>query len=131
MIRIAIGALAALVAMAGAVTASEAVSHADRLASVSTYKPMQGFNHIVGEKRFVGYFMPARETCSVTVMMAIADDERLATPPQRIQIEIPAAGRSEIAAGNGDALGIACTVDADAIKVAPLQARPAKSAAAN
>jgi hypothetical protein len=129
MTRTAIGALVALIASTGAAFATEAATHAEHLASVATYRPMQGFNHVVGTKRFVGYFLPSKDVCSVTVMLAIADDERLATPPQRIQIEIPAAGRSEVAADGGDALGIACTVDADAIKVAPLHARPARSAA--
>jgi hypothetical protein len=124
----AIAALAALAVSTGAATAAETMSHAGYLASVATYKPMQGFNHVVGAKRFVGYFMPGKNVCSVTVMVALADDDRLATPPQRIQVEIPAADRSELAAGGGDALGIACTVDADAIKVAPLMARPSTTA---
>ena len=131
MTRIAIGAIIAFAVSSGAAVASDPASHVDYLHSVATYKPMQGFNHVVGSKRFVGYFMPTGNTCSVTVMLAIADDERLATPPQRIQIEIPGASRSDIAAGGGNALAIACTVDADAIKVAPMHARPTTSAATN
>ncbi|MBV9637019.1 MAG: hypothetical protein JOZ40_20535 [Methylobacteriaceae bacterium] len=92
------------------------------LGSVATYKPMQGFNHVVDDTRFVGYFLTKDDACSVTVMIAVADDEELKTPPHRVQIEIPAANRSEIAVGNGDALGIACTVDADLLKIVPLKA---------
>ena len=33
--------------------------------------------------------------------------------------KLAAAGRSELAAGDGSALAIACTADADAIKIAP------------
>jgi hypothetical protein len=122
-------ALGATLSHAGMAMASDASpGHMAYLASVATYKPMQGFNHIVGPKRFVGYFLQKPNVCAVTVMVALADDERLATPPQRVQIEIPAANRSEVLAGNGDALGIACTVDADAIKVVPLLARPTKAA---
>jgi hypothetical protein len=90
------------------------------LASVSFYKPMQGFNHIVGDKRFVGYFLSENGACSVTVITAIADDERLVVPPKRVTVIIKAADRAEFPAGNGDALGIACNVDADRISVAPL-----------
>jgi hypothetical protein len=93
--------------------------HAAYLASVSTYKPMAGFNHVVGPTRFVGYFLQAPGSCRVTVFKAGADDEALISPPERVEIDIAAAGRSELAAGDGSALAIACTADADAIKIAP------------
>jgi hypothetical protein len=93
--------------------------HAAYLASVSTYKPMAGFNHVVGPTRFVGYFLQAPGLCRVTVFKAGADDEALVSPPERVKIDIAAAGRSELAAGDGSALAIACTADADAIKIAP------------
>ena len=48
-----------------------------------------------------------------------ADDEALVSPPERVKIDIGAADRSELAAGDGSALAIACTADADAIKIAP------------
>jgi hypothetical protein len=120
-------ALAAVPASAAEMTRGR--PHSAYLAMVSTYRPMQGFNHVVGAKRFVGYFLRNGEICAVTVMTAVADDERLETPPQRVQIDIPAAGRSELLAGNGDALGIGCVADASEIKVAPLFAQPAKAAA--
>ena len=88
-------------------------------ASVSTYKPMAGFNHVVGPTRFVGYFLQAPATCRVTVFKAAAADESLVTPPERIELYIAAADRRELAAGDGSALAIACTADADAIKIAP------------
>jgi hypothetical protein len=94
-------------------------THAAYLASVSTYKPMAGFNHVVGPTRFVGYFLQAPGLCRVTVFKAAADDETLVSPPERVKIDIVAAGRSELAAGDGSALAIACTADADAIKIAP------------
>jgi len=90
-------------------------THAAYLASVSTYKPMAGFNHT----RFVGYFLQAPGLCRVTVFKAGVDDEALVSPPERVKIEIAAGGRSELAAGDGSALAIACTADADAIKIAP------------
>jgi hypothetical protein len=94
--------------------------HAALLASVTSYKPMQGFNQIVGDKRFVGYFLAEGGACSVTVFTALADDERLVVAPQRASFTIKAADRAELSAGHGDALGIACTVDADRIVLAPL-----------
>ncbi len=39
--------------------AATARDRAAYLASVATYKPMAGFNHVVGNKRFVGYFVAA------------------------------------------------------------------------
>jgi hypothetical protein len=95
------------------------ITHAAYLASVSTYKPMAGFNHVVGSTRFVGYFLQGPGLCRVTVFKAGADDEALVSPPERLKIDIAAAGRSELAAGDGSALAIACTADADAIKIAP------------
>jgi hypothetical protein len=80
---------------------------------------MAGFNHVVGSTRFVGYFLQQGGLCHVTVFKAAADDEALISPPERMQIDIAATGRSELAAGDGSALAIACTADADAIKIAP------------
>ena len=93
--------------------------HAAYLASVATYKPMAGFSHVVGNKRFVGYFLAAPDLCRVTVFEAIADDVALVVPPNRLEIDIKAADRAELDAGEGAALAIACTAGADAIKVAP------------
>ena len=94
-------------------------NHDAYLASISTYKPMAGFVHVVGPTRFVGYFLQAPEVCRVTVFKAAADDEALRSPPERTDVEIPAAGRAEFAAGDGSALAVACTADADEIKIAP------------
>jgi hypothetical protein len=94
-------------------------SHWSYLASVSTYKPLAGFNHVVGPTRFVGYFLASPDHCRVTVFQAAANDEALLTPPTRAEISIGAGGRAELDAGDGSALAIACTVDADAIKIAP------------
>ena len=94
-------------------------AHAAYLASVATYKPMAGFNHVVGATRFVGYFLQAPDACRLIVFEAAADDEALASPPRRIEISIRAGDRSAFGAGDGSALAIACTADADAIKVVP------------
>ena len=93
--------------------------HAAHLASVATYKPLAGFNHVVGNKRFVGYFIAAPDLCRVTVFEAIADDVALIAPPKRLEIDIKSADRAELNAGEGAALAIACTSDAHAIKIAP------------
>jgi hypothetical protein len=104
----------------------KAGTHEDYLASVATYKPMAGFNQVVGPTRFVGYFLRVPDMCRVTVFKAAADDEALIVPPERVEIDIAAAGRTELAVGDGSALAIACTVDADLIKIAPQ--RPARVA---
>jgi hypothetical protein len=94
-------------------------AHAGYFASVATYKPAAGFNHVVRQTRFVGYFLQAPNLCRVTVLQAAAEDEALLTPPRRMEIDIGAGDRSELPAGDGSALAIACTSDADAIKIAP------------
>ena len=94
-------------------------SHSAYLASVATYKPMAGFNHVVGPTRFVGYFLPGPNLCRVTIFEAGADDEALVVPPRRTTINIEAAGRAGFLAGDGSALAIGCTADADLIKIAP------------
>ena len=98
-------------------------NHRAYLASVSTYRPMAGFNHVVGPTRFVGYFLPGLDSCRVTVLTAAADDEALLTPPRRIAFDLAAGGRTELPSRRRIALAIACTADADLIKVAP-QRRP-------
>ena len=119
MLRHALTAIAASTVFAGFAHAGS-TDHGALLASVASYKPMQGFNHIVGDKRFVGYFLPENGACSVTVFTALADDEQLTVAPTRVTVAIKAADRTEFAAGNGDALGVACNVDTDRIAVAPL-----------
>ncbi len=122
-LKIAIGALAVL----GPVSLAVADSHADYMKRVATYKPMAGFNHVVGGERFVGYFLAGPDRCDVTVFQARADDESLTSPPRRFVLQIAAGGRSELEAGSMAALAIACTADADAIKIAP-QIRSARAA---
>jgi len=109
--------LATVASLAGA------ASHRELLRTVSTYKPAVGFNHVVGGERFVGYFLAGPDRCDVTVFQAHADDDRLATPARRFVLEIAAGGRSEIDVGPDSALAIACTADADLIKIAPQAGR--------
>jgi hypothetical protein len=118
-LAVGIGAAALSSQIAPAVAAER--GHWRYWASVSTYMPMADFNHVVGPTRFVGYFLAGPDRCRVTVFMAAADDEALVRPPRRFEFDVAAGGRNEIPAGGGSALAIACTADADAIKVAPQQ----------
>jgi len=102
--------------------------HSALFASVATYRSMAGFNHVVGKARFVGYFRSAPDRCDLTVFQAVADDESLATPPRRFEFTIAAGGRAELDAGDGAALAIACTIDADSIRIAPENPQPATAA---
>ena len=95
---------------------------------MATYKAIQGFSHVVGSRHFVGYFVMAKDGCAVTVINATAVDGRLTESPRRQTIAIPAGGRTEVQAGDGGALGIGCTADADAIKVVAHEPRDRKSA---
>ena len=106
-----------------------AETHANYMKQVATYKAMSGFNHVVGSERFVGYFLAGPERCDVTVLQARADDEALIIAPRRIVMQIAAGSRSELDAGFGAALAIACTVDADAIRIAPQSKREVARAA--
>ena len=115
-------AIAAAAFIPFAASAQEGVRHSAYTASVATYKPIQGFSHVVGSRRFAGYFVMANDGCAVAVIDATAGDDRLIDSPRRRQIAIPAAGRIEVQAGRGRALGVGCTADADAIKVVALEA---------
>lgn len=110
--------LAAAFALALASTAS-ATDHEALMRRVSSFKPLAGFSLVVGDARFVGYFTSGPERCDVTVFQAAADDEALRIAPRRMVLQIAAGGRNELDAGPDAALAIACTVDADAIKLAP------------
>lgn len=129
MFRILLTATILFAGAGGAFAADTAVDHAAMIASVKTVKPVEGFNHEIGGQRFVGYFVARDGACAVTVMTADRDDERLAKAPTRTELLIPAADRSEIEAEGGRALGIGCTVDADAIKIVTLEPRTMRSAA--
>jgi hypothetical protein len=121
-------AIAAAALVPFAVWAQDGVPHSAYTASVATYKPIQGFSHVVGSRHFVGYFVMANDGCAVTVINATAGDDRLIESPRRRNIAIPAGGRTEVQAGHGRALGIGCTADADAIKVVALEPRNSQSA---
>ena len=103
---------------------ANAETHSDYMRKVATYKPMAAFIHVVGARRFVGYFLAGPGRCDVTVFQAGADDEALKIAPRRIVLQIAAGGRGELEAAPEAALAIACTVDADAIKIAPQSHRP-------
>jgi hypothetical protein len=76
---------------------------------------------VVAGKRFTGFFTSRHEACRVTLIVSDAGDEALVTAPQRLEFELGAAQVFSIAATAQEALGIACTVDADAIKVTKLR----------
>lgn len=94
--------------------------HNPYVAQTFTYRPMEGFSRVVADKRFTGFFTAARGACSVSLILSQADDEALRTPIQRIRFELGATQVADIAANDREALGIACSVDADALEVAAL-----------
>ena len=100
-----------------------AATHHDYLSAVAAYKPAQGFNSTVATKQFAGYFTRGQDACDVTVMIAEAGDEELRVKPVKVSFGIPAAGRSELMTDNGQVLALACTADADLLKVAMLSPR--------
>jgi hypothetical protein len=108
-----------VIAAAALVSAATAQTHAQYLASVASYKPMAAFDHEVGDVKFVGYFLAGPDRCDVTVVEARIDDSGLAFAPRHISLQIAAGGRSELPAGVDSSLAIACTAEADAIRIAP------------
>ena len=105
--------------MLALVSTASATDHASLMSQVSSYKPLAGFSLVVGDARFVGYFVSGPGRCDVTVFQAASDDETLKIAPRRMVLEIAAGGRNELDAGPDAALAIACTADADALKLAP------------
>ena len=110
---------------------AETTPHAARLAAVHSFKPIEGFNHVIGATRYVGYFTQRDGGCAVTVITAGAEDTALVVPPKRMELVIPAADRTEIEAEGGRALAIGCTVDADQIKLVTLEPLPMRAASRN
>jgi hypothetical protein len=126
MSRIAI-AIAAAALLPLAATAGDQ-RHNDLMASVSTYKPMQGFTHTIGGRHFVGYFVAVKETCAVTVVDASVGDDRLLDGTRRHKFILPAGDRAEVKAGHGKALGVGCAADANEISVVALEPTAVESA---
>ena len=100
-------------------SAASAEDHVALMHKVHSVKPLAGFTIVVGDARFVGYFVKGPDRCDVTVYQASADDEALTVKPRRMVLQIAAGGRNELDAGPDAALAIACTADADALKLAP------------
>lgn len=124
---IGLAAMAHAGAKAPVTAATKAADHRAMMATVATYKPMAGFNHVVGNVRFFGSFLSEGDRCDVTVFQTLADGGPLATRPERANLVIEADGRAELAAGPDSALAIACVDDASLIKIAP-QYAPARAA---
>ncbi len=59
----------------------------------------------------------------MTLVVSEKDDETLAVAPIRIAFAVPAADVAEIATGDGGAIRVACTADADQVKVATFAPR--------
>jgi hypothetical protein len=96
-----------------------AEERADSTQGVSTYKETAVFNHVVGDARFVGNFVAGPGRCDVTVFLTDADNAALTPPLRRFVLPIAAGARSELEVDPTSTLVIACTSDADEIKVAP------------
>jgi hypothetical protein len=108
-----------VVAFLGSSAFAVADGSADATHSVSTYKETAVFNHVVGDARFVGNFIAGPGRCDVTMFLTAADNAALTPPLRRFVLPIAAGARSELEVGPKSTLVIACTSDADEIKVAP------------
>jgi hypothetical protein len=97
-------------------------------ASVSAYKPLQGFSHTIGERHFVGFFVATQKRCAVTVVDATVGDNPNFDGPRRQKFELAAGARSEIKADHGKALGIGCSSEATEISVVALEPNIPESA---
>jgi hypothetical protein len=106
-------------ALLGSSVVALAQGSADVTRAVSTYKETAVFNHVVGVTRFVGNFVAGPGRCDVTVFQTGADNAALTPPMRRFVLPIAAGARGELGVGPKSALVIACTPDAEEIKVAP------------
>ena len=97
-------------------------------ASVSTYKPIQGFSHRIGERHFVGYFTPTQNSCAVTVVDATVGEGGAFDGPRRQKFQLVAGSRAEIKADHGKAMGIGCSSDAKEITIVALEPNIPESA---
>jgi hypothetical protein len=119
-------AAAALVPITAA-SGEDHATHARYSASVASYKPLQGFSHVVGSRHFVGYFVSAKNGCAVTVINATVADDHVLETPRRQKLDIPAGGGAEVKADHGRALAIDCAADAHEISVVAVEPRVAES----
>jgi hypothetical protein len=108
-----------VIALFGSSAFAVAGEGADVTQSVSTYKETAVFNQVVGDARFVGNFVAGPGRCDVTMFLTRADNAALTPPLRRFVLPIAAGARSEFEVGPKSTFVIACTSDADEIKVAP------------
>ncbi|BBE72611.1 hypothetical protein [Oharaeibacter diazotrophicus] len=109
---------AALLAGTAAVAAAE--MHPS-VAGVHAYAPFAAISETAGSKHVVGWFESTGEACRMTLVVAERDDETLAVEPTRVAFTVAAADVAELATGAGSAIRVACTADADAVKVATFE----------
>ena len=110
-----------------AASGKEKAIHSEH-ASVSAYKPLQGFSHTIGARHFVGFFVAAQNRCAVTVVDATVGDDPNFDGPRHQKFELASGARAEIKANHGKALGIGCSADANEITVVALEPNIPESA---
>ncbi len=110
----------ALTLVAGSALAADVHPALD---GVHGYAPRAAISETAGAKHVAGYFETRGEACAMTLVVSEKDDETLEVAPIRIAFQVPAADVAEIATGEGSAIRVACTVDADQVKIATFPAR--------
>lgn len=109
----------ALALAATIATAAAASAHPET--NVDSYAPIMAISKIVGTKQVAGYFVTADNSCRMTLVVAEANDETLAVEPMRISFDIAAANVIEFQADANNVMRVACTADADQVKIATFQ----------
>lgn len=114
-----IAAALALSLLAGA--ASAAGTHPP-MNAVDSFEPYAAISETAGGKHVVGWFETADGACRMNLLIAEKDDETLSVKPTKIVFAVAAADVAEIQTGDGAAMMVACTADADAVKIARFEA---------
>lgn len=110
----------ALVAVAAASFIASAADAAERHPATfyKTYVERAAITHDVGTKHVVGYFQTGENACDMMLIVAESKDERQAVFPTRIVFKIAAAEVAELQVDERRAIRVACSEDAQLVKVA-------------
>lgn len=86
------------------------------------FGPLSGIMLNVGEKRAIGYFVNENNACNLTLHLADAyvDGKAQATQPVRVNLQIADGSDARVVTAGGKALQFACTKDATAMTILPI-----------
>lgn len=128
-----LSALAIVATMASASAAPlETVARNPAATFTTTYPAHEAFHHVVGEKAYIGYFLPKPSVCSVWVLSKPVDESPAdKATQQQVEFDLAASQTMTFPVNSrGSRLSLTCAADAKSLAVSQTWVPQVKASAA-